>query len=161
MKTEKDYEELLKLLNKNRVKYCIVGAYAVAFHAIPRYTKDIDILIEPTKINATRILKALNEFGFGSLNLSEEDFTDDTQSIIQLGYEPVRIDIITSLSDMDFNEIWKTRIKGQYGTIKVNFIDLDNLIKSKEIAGRNKDKLDLETLIKKRETKRKPHKFHK
>jgi len=145
MKTEKDYEELLGLLNKNRVKYCIVGAYAVAFHAMPRYTKDIDILIEPTKVNARRILKALDEFGFGSLKLSERDFTEK-ESIIQLGYEPVRVDIITSIEKLDFEKIWKQRKKGQYGKIKVNFIDLENLIESKKISGRNRDKADLEIL---------------
>jgi len=145
MKTEKDYAELLGLLNKNRVRYCIVGSYAVAFHAKPRYTKDIDILVEPSHENARKILKALNEFGFGSLNLSEKDFTD-RENIIQLGYEPVRIDIITSISHLDFDEIWKNRIKGQYGKIKVNFIDLENLIKSKRISGRKQDKVDLEIL---------------
>lgn len=76
MKTQKDYEELLELLNKHKVKYCIVGSYAVAFYSRPRYTKDIDILIEPTPENAGKILKALNEFGFGSLKLSEKDFTE-------------------------------------------------------------------------------------
>jgi hypothetical protein len=149
MKTEKDYEELLGLLNKNRVKYCIVGAYAVAFYAMPRYTKDIDILIEPTRANARRILKTLNEFGFESLKLSEKDFTEKGQ-IIQLGYEPVRIDIITSISGLNFYEIWKGRRKGQYGKIKVNFIDLENLIKSKRISGRNRDKADLKILTTKK-----------
>ncbi len=86
MKTEKDYAELLELLNKNKVKYCIIGAYAVAFYAMLRYTKDIDILIEPTPGNARKILKAVNEFGFKSLNLSEKDFTGEEQ-IIQLGYD--------------------------------------------------------------------------
>lgn len=149
MKTEKDYAELLKLLNKNKVKYCIVGAYAVAFYAMPRYTKDIDILIEPTPENAKKILKALNEFGFGSLNLSEKDFTEKEQ-IVQLGYEPVRIDIITSISHLNFDEIWANRKKGLYGTVKVNFIDKENLIKSKKISGRNRDKADLDILEEKK-----------
>ena len=149
MKTEKDYEELLGLLNKNRVKYCIVGAYAVAFHSMPRYTKDIDILIERTPENAGRILKALNEFGFGSLHLSEKDFTEK-ERVIQLGYEPVRVDIITSISNLNFDEVWKNRKKGQYGRIKVNFIDLENLIKSKKISGRSRDKTDLEILEKRK-----------
>ncbi|MBN1444538.1 MAG: nucleotidyltransferase [Candidatus Omnitrophica bacterium] len=149
MKTEKDYAELLELLNKNKVKYCIIGAYAVAFYAMPRYTKDIDILIEPTPGNARKILKALNEFGFKSLNLSEKDFICEEQ-IIQLGYEPVRIDIITSISHLDFAEIWKNRKKGQYGKIKVNFIDLAHLIKSKKVSGRKQDKADLELLAPKK-----------
>ncbi|MGD8209531.1 MAG: hypothetical protein PVH37_10340 [Desulfobacterales bacterium] len=96
MKTEKDYEEFLELLNKHSVRYCVIGAFALAYHARPRYTKDIDILIEPTTDNAKRLLIALDEFGFGSLNLAVDDFTNPG-NIIQLGYEPVRIDIILIL----------------------------------------------------------------
>ena len=104
MKVEKDYEDLLRLFNKHNVKYCIVGAFAVAFYARPRYTKDMDILIEPSSENARNILNALEDFGFGSLPLSEEDLTEPGQ-IIQLGYEPVRIDIITSIEGMDLSLI--------------------------------------------------------
>ena len=75
MVTEKDYEEFLKLLNKHDVKYCIIGAFAMAFHAEPRYTKDIDILVQASTKNAEKILLALDEFGFGSLNLNAEDFS--------------------------------------------------------------------------------------
>jgi hypothetical protein len=95
MKVEKDYEELLKFFNERGVKYCIVGSFALAFYARPRYTKDMDILVEPTVENAGRIIASLNDFGFGSLALTENDFTEKGQ-IIQLGYEPVRVDIITS-----------------------------------------------------------------
>lgn len=88
----KRLEDLLGLLNKHNVKYCIIGSYALAFHARPRYTKDIDILVGNSIENAQKILDALNEFGFGSLQLTEEDFTEPGQ-IIQLGYEPVRVDL--------------------------------------------------------------------
>ena len=98
MKTEKDYEEFLELLNKHNVRYCVIDAFAVAFHARPRYTKDIDIFVEPTTDNAKKLLIALDEFGFGSLNLAVNDFTT-RGNIIQLGYEQVRIDIITSIKD--------------------------------------------------------------
>jgi len=74
MRVEKDYEEFLKLLNRHRIQYCIVGAYAVAFHARPRYTKDIDILIEVSKDNARKMIQALDEFGFGDLELTEKIF---------------------------------------------------------------------------------------
>ena len=97
MRIEKDYEELLGLLNKHKVKYCIVGAYAVAFHKKPRYTKDIDIFVEPSVENGKKIVDALNEFGFESLHLSENDFAEKGR-IIQLGYEPVRVDIITEIA---------------------------------------------------------------
>jgi hypothetical protein len=143
--TEKDYEEFLKLLNKHSVKYCIIGAFAMAFHAEPRYTKDIDILVQASTENAEQLLLALDEFGFGSLNLNAEDFSAGG-NIIQLGYEPVRIDIITSIQDLDFNEIWQNRVKGSYGRQTVNFIDRENLIKSKKISNRPQDKADLAKL---------------
>ena len=146
MKTEKDYEEFLELLNKHDVRYCIIGAFALAFHARPRYTKDIDVLIEATIENARRLLVALDEFGFGSLNLAVEDFSTKG-NIIQLGYEPVRIDIITSIEGLDFSDIWKNRVQGLYGRHTVNYIDRENLIRAKKISNRAQDQADLELLL--------------
>jgi len=146
MKVEKDYEELLKLLNKNKVKYCIVGAYAVAFHAKPRYTKDMDIFIEPSEENGKRILKALNEFGFKELDLKEEDFTQKG-IVIQLGYEPLRVDIVTSIEGCTFEEVWENKVEGHYGNEKVYFIGLNELIKNKKKSKRKQDKVDLEILL--------------
>ena len=96
MRVEKDFEELLKLFNQFKVKYCIIGAFAFAFYALPRYTKDLDILIEPTLKNGKKIVEALNKFGFGSLNLSINDFCHKGK-FIQLGYEPIRVDLITKI----------------------------------------------------------------
>lgn len=146
MKTEKDYEEFLKLLNKHDVQYCIVGAFALAFHVRPRYTKDMDILIEATAENAKRLLVALDEFGFESLNLTVEDFST-RGNIIQLGYEPVRIDIITSIKGLEFADIWQNRVQGPYGKQTVNYIDRHNLINSKKLSNRAQDKADLELLL--------------
>jgi hypothetical protein len=146
VKTEKDYEEFLELLNKHDIRYCIIGAFALAFHARPRYTKDMDILVEATTDNAKRLLAALREFGFGSLNLSVEDFSSKG-NIIQLGYEPVRIDIITSIKGLEFADIWESRIQGPYGKQTVNFIDRQNLIRSKKLSNRAQDKADLDLLI--------------
>lgn len=145
MKTEKDYEEFLALLNEYDVKYCIIGAFALAFHVEPRYTKDIDILIEASDENAEKVLHALREFGFGSLNLTPGDFSSPGR-IIQLGYEPVRIDIITSIRGLDFTDIWNNRIQGPYGNQTVNFIDRENLIKSKIISNRIQDQTDIARL---------------
>ena len=147
MWVEKDYEEFIKLLNKHRAKYCIIGSYAVAFHAKPRYTKDIDILIEATSQNWKKIKKALDEFGLKELNLSESDFSQKGK-IIQLGYEPVRIDILTSLEGFDFKDIWKKRAAGLYGRERTYFMGLDDLIKSKRLSQRAEDKIDLEVLRK-------------
>lgn len=145
MKTEKDYEEFLGLLNKHKVRYCIIGAFALAFHGRPRYTKDIDILIEASPDNSKKVMHALDEFGFGSLDLTAEDLAQEG-NIIQLGYEPVRIDIMTSIRGMDFSDIWRERVSGPYGQLTVNYIDRQNLIKLKEISGRIQDKADLELL---------------
>lgn len=147
MKPEKDYEEFIKLLNKNNVKYCIVGAYAIAFYAEPRYTKDIDIFIKPDEENSKKIIRALNEFGFKSLNLTKKDF-EKSGAIIQLGYEPVRIDILTFIDGCSFDEVWKNKKSGHYGNEKVYFAGLKELIKNKKASNRKQDKADLEILSK-------------
>lgn len=147
-KIEKDYEEFLRLLKKHDVRYCIVGAYAVAYHAIARYTKDIDIFVEPDGRNARRLLRALEEFGF--TGLSEEDFITPGV-IIQLGYEPVRIDIVTSIDGCTFEEVWENRVIGRYGNTEAYFIGLDELLKNKKASGRKQDEVDIDILIKKRD----------
>lgn len=145
-KVEKDYKELLKLFNKHKVKYCIVGAFAVAFYAVPRYTKDMDILVEPSRENGQRIIKALNEFGFNPSDLYADDFSKDGR-IIQLGYEPVRVDILTSIDGCIFKEIWGNKKKGQYGKEDVYFIGLEELIKNKRALKRKQDGADIEVLL--------------
>lgn len=149
MKVEKDYEELLELFNRYKVRYCIVGAYAVAFYERPRYTKDLDILVEPTLENAKRIIKALDAFGFGSLKLTEGDFTKKG-NIIQLGYEPVRVDLLTSIKGAPFKKIWETRQVGTYGRRRVFFIGKNELMRNKKLTGRRQDLADIEVLSKKR-----------
>jgi hypothetical protein len=100
----KDFKEFLELLNENNVKYLVLGGYAVAFHGHPRYPKDIDVWIELSPDNANNIMNALKEFGFGSLGLKTEDFLESDQ-IIQLGYPPNRIDILTTLKSLKFDPI--------------------------------------------------------
>ena len=153
MKVEKDYEEFLSLLNKHNVKYCIIGAFAVAFYAKPRYTKDIDILVEPSNDNAQKILKAIGEFGFGKLAISIEDLTQEG-NILQLGYEPLRIDLLNKLEGFHFQHIWKNRMTGVYGSEKVFIIGLDDLIKNKKMSDRPSDKIDIELLEKNRRDKK-------
>ncbi len=146
MKIEKDYEDLLRLLNKHKVKYSIIGSYAVAFYAKPRYTKDIDILVEPDITNSRRIIKALNEFGFQSLELEANDFAQPGK-IIQLGYEPVRVDIMTSIAGCNFEEVWDKKQVGVYGEEKVFFIGINELIKNKQNSNRKQDHVDLDILL--------------
>ncbi len=146
MKVEKDYEELLKSFNKYKVKYCIIGAYAIAFYAKPRYTKDLDILVEPSIENGKRIINALNEFGFKSIDLSERDFSQRGK-IIQLGYEPVRVDIITSVQGCSFKQVWENKAMGTYGKERVHFIGINELIKSKKTSDRKQDQVDVDILL--------------
>lgn len=145
MKTAKDYEDLLKLFNKHSVKYCIVGAFALAFHALPRYTKDMDLLVGTDLENGQKIVSALKVFGFGSLKLVPQDFVKQKQ-IIQLGFEPVRIDLLTSIEGCTFKEVWDHKKVGAYGKQKVFFIGLKELIKNKQAANRLQDQADLKVL---------------
>ncbi len=153
MKVEKDYEEFLSLLNKHSVKYCIIGAFAVAFYAKPRYTKDLDILIEPSIDTALKVQKALEEFGFGELAISIEDLTQEG-NILQLGYEPLRIDLLNKLPGFRFQDIWDNKVTGDYGSEKVFFINLDDLIKNIEFSDRPSDRIDIELLEKTRREKK-------
>ncbi len=144
---QEDFEDLLKLFNKHKVKYCIVGAFAVAFHAISRYTKDLDLYVEANFENGKRILKALQEFGFTITNLNPEEFAKEGL-IIQLGYEPVRIDVINKIDGCNFKEVWKEKRKGRLGFTSVHYIGIRQLIQNKRAAGRAQDKADLEILKK-------------
>jgi len=144
MRVEKDFEQFIALLNKREVQYVIVGAFAVSFHAQPRFTGDIDFFIGNSSANIQSLLQTLNDFGFKSLNLSEKDFDED--SIIQLGYEPNRIDLLTSISGVSFKEAYTNRVESKYGDETTYFISLDDLIANKKTSDRLKDKSDLELL---------------
>jgi len=145
MKVEKDFREFIALLNRHDVHYLIIGGFAYSFYAEPRYTKDIDILIEQSKKNAKKILDALKDFGFTDIGLTEKDFLESGQ-VIQLGVAPVRIDILTSIKGMDFQKFWKNRVAGRYGDIDVFFISKQDLIKCKRASGRKQDLADIEKL---------------
>jgi hypothetical protein len=140
-----DYKEFIQSLNDNQVRYLMVGGYAVALHGYPRFTKDMDIWIELAPKNAARMVKALDQFGFTSLKLKDADFLVEDQ-IIQLGYPPNRIDIITTLPGVEFRECYKKRLQIEIEGVNINFIDLDNLRKNKEATGRLQDLADLEKL---------------
>jgi hypothetical protein len=140
-----DFKEFIQLLNDNLVRYLVVGGYAVALHGYPRYTKDIDIWIEMDPANAARIIQALQQFGFGSLGLQEADFME-ADTIIQLGYPPRRIDLLTTLPGVDFNACFLAKVVADIDGVAVNFIDLENLKKNKRATGRSQDMADIENL---------------
>ena len=140
-----DFKEFIQSLNDNQVRYLIVGGYAVALHGYPRYTKDLDIWIELNPDNAAKLIKALDQFGFSSLGLRVEDFLEADQ-IVQLGYPPNRIDLITSMPGVDFEGCFTSRVKVMIDDVLINFIDLENLKKNKRAVGRLQDLADLENL---------------
>ncbi len=148
-KVEKDYEDLLRSFNKHKVKYCIVGAYALALYAVPRYTKDMDIFVEAAPENAKKILAALRDFGFSSLPLTERDFSKQGKTV-QLGREPVRVDLLTAIDGCTFDEVWRNRKRGSYGSVKTSFIGVKELIKNKRASGRKQDEADLWALNKRK-----------
>ncbi len=145
MEIAKDFEEFFASLNAHKVRYLIVGGYAFAIHARPRFTDDLDVLVDAKKENAQRILEALNDFGFGSVGLTVDDLTKD-DNVIQLGYSPLRIDILTSVSNVAFDDAWKRKVEGSFGEQKVFFISKQDLILSKTGTGRPRDEQDLKDL---------------
>lgn len=141
----RDFREFIESLNSNKVRYLIVGGYAVAIHGHPRYTKDLDVWLELSEENAERVLQALTDFGFGSLNFSKADFLCKGQ-VVQLGYPPSRIDLINSPDGVDFTECFAAKIEIEIEGIKISVIDLENLKKNKKASGRLQDLADLEKL---------------
>lgn len=141
----KDFREFIELLNSNKVKYLLVGGYAIAFHGHPRYTKDLDIWLEMSEENASNAIKALEDFGFGDLDVSKDDFLHKGM-VVQLGYPPNRIDLINSPDGVDFTECYGSRIEIDIDGVKISVIDLENLKKNKKASGRLQDLADLEKL---------------
>ena len=140
-----DFKELLASFNSHGVDYLVVGAYALAFHGAPRYTGDIDLLVRPDPENARAVLAALADFGFASLGLSESDFLTPDR-VVQLGVPPVRIDLLTSLTGVSWEEARAHRVAGHYGDIPVHFIGKTEYVRNKRATGRKKDAADLEAL---------------
>lgn len=145
MEVQQDFRDLLASFNANKVDYIIVGSYALAYHGAPRYTGDIDILVRSALDNAQRILHALNEFGFSSIGLTIDDFTNPDK-IVQLGVPPVRIDIITSLTGVSWEEAAAGRVEGKYGDVIVYYIGKNEFVSNKRAIGRKKDLADIEAL---------------
>lgn len=145
MEVQQDFRDLLALFNAQKVDYIIVGAHALAYHGAPRYTGDIDILVRPDSENAKCILLAFDKFGFGSLGLQVEDFAAPDK-VVQLGVAPVRIDIVTSLTGVSWNDAAAGRVAGTYGGLEVYYLGKREFILNKRALGRKKDIADLEAI---------------
>lgn len=145
MQLSKDLREFIELLNANGVEFLVVGGFAVAWHGHPRFTADIDFLIRPDPANAGLVVKTLRDFGFGSIGIAPDDLCEPDQ-ILQLGVKPNRIDLITSVAGLSFEEAWESRVKGTLDSLPVFFIGREALIRNKEAAGRPQDLADAHAL---------------
>lgn len=143
----KDFKEFIELLNEHKVQYLVVGGYAVNLHGYPRYTKDIDFWIWLKPENIQKLIQAIKGFGFGSLDLGESDFSS-TDNIIQLGYEPYRIDLLVDMEGVQFEPCFERRSVVELDNVQVSFIGLEDLIKAKTTVGRLQDLADAEQLAK-------------
>jgi hypothetical protein len=141
MNLSKDLREFVELLNSRKIKCLLVGGHAVAFHGYPRYTGDIDFLIDTSAENAVLLAAAVSDFGFAGLGLTESDFREP-EMVIQLGRAPNRIDLLTSVVGVSFEEAWKTRVETSLDGLPVCVISKDLLLQNKLAAGRPQDLAD-------------------
>ena len=144
---KKDIIDFIKLCNKHEIKYLVIGGYAVSIHGYPRSTKDIDVCIEMSDLNATKMVEVIKDFGFGSLKLNKEDFLKK-HFITQLGFPPLRIDILNDLDGVSFEEAWNNKKIVNIENVPVNFIGYNELIIVKQKAGRPQDIADVDKLKK-------------
>ena len=140
-----DFREFLRLLNAHQVEYLLIGGYAVAYHGYPRATAEMDIWIATHPRNAAQVVTALKEFGFDVPELSVELFQTENQ-IVRMGKPPVRIEIVTGISGVNFAECYAARVIHVLDGLEVSLISLHHLKLNKRAAGRYKDLDDLENL---------------
>jgi len=143
----RDFEELLESFNDAGVRYLIGGAHALALHARPRATKDLDLFVDPTKANARRLLVALGSFFGGSApSYVTEAAVLDPNTIIQLGVAPVRVDILSAFGTLTFREAWKYRHEAQFGSVPAHYLSREHLILEKLHFNRPQDRADVASL---------------
>lgn len=146
MKLHKDLRTFVELLVSAKVDFLVVGGHAVAFHGYPRFTGDIDLWIRPTPDNAQRVLAALTAFGFAGLGVTLDDLVRP-ESIVQLGRPPHRIDLLTSISGVNFDEAWASKASGRLDDQNVWYLGRDALVTNKRASNRPKDLADLHELL--------------
>lgn len=145
MKLNRDFRELLECFDAHEVRYLVVGGWALAAHGLPRFTKDLDLWVWPAADNARAVLAALEDFGFGDLGLEANDFLQPAH-VVQLGYPPNRVDLLTSPSGVKFDDCWGERLEVDLDGLTVPFIGLRGLRANKAASGRPQDLVDLASL---------------
>lgn len=145
---EKDFEDFVRLLNKHKVEYMVVGGYALALHGKPRHTGDLDIWIRISNENAAKLVKVINDFGMSSLGLQKEDFLE-VGYISQIGYPPLRIDILNNIDGVTYEEAVTNMLQMQLeDDLAINFIGLADFVKNKQASGRKQDVADIKEIKK-------------
>ena len=145
MRLSRDFRELLECFARHEVRFLIVGGWALAAHGHPRMTKDLDIWIWADSANAVAVIEALEDFGFGDLDLSAEDFLE-SDMVVQLGYPPNRVDLLTAPAGVVFESCWADRLDVTMGGLDVPFIGLEGLKQNKRSSGRPQDLVDIQIL---------------
>jgi len=140
-----DFLDLLRAFAAHNVRYLVVGAYALAVHGRPRATGDLDVWVDATPDNAPRVWAALRAFGAPLADVAEPDFA--TPGIVfQIGIPPARIDILTELSGLSFDEAWPSRLRSAFGPLETDFIGRDAFVRNKLATGRDQDRVDVQSL---------------
>ena len=147
MTLDRDFEDFVALLNKHAVEYMIVGGYALAFHGKPRHTGDLDIWIDMQDDNAQKMVNVIADFGMSSLGMTKTDFLQKG-GITQIGYPPLRIDILNEIDGVNFNEAYTNKLIIDVDGLLINYIGLNDLIKNKQVSGRHQDLSDVKELNK-------------
>jgi hypothetical protein len=145
MQLSPDFRELLECFDRHEVRYLVVGGWALAAHGVPRLTKDLDLWVWPDDRNADAVVRALEEFGFAELGLTRDDFISP-DVVVQLGYPPNRVDLITTPSGVDFEHCWADRLSLTLDGLEVPFIGLEGLKANKRASGRAQDVVDVQVL---------------
>jgi hypothetical protein len=145
VKLPRDWKDLIACLCDRQVRFLVVGGHALAVHGRPRATGDLDIFVEPTRANATRLAQALGDFGFPGLAAQAAQFAGPNR-MATLGREPLRIDIMSSISGVSFSDAWRGRVRAAVGRNEIGFLGLRHFVANKKASGRPKDLLDLALL---------------
>ena len=140
-----DFDEFFGLLLGHRVEFVVIGAYALAFHGAPRFTGDLDILVNPTESNGGRLLEAIRAFGFPSTPLTPGDVASGNR-LIEMGVPPVQIHVMSHIDGVTWDEVWQSRVFGELGANSVPFIGREAFLRNKHAAGRPKDLADIDAL---------------
>ena len=147
MATNPDFSDLLSALCAEGAEFIVVGAHAVMFHTAPRFTKDLDVWVRPSRDNAERVRRALAAFGAPVTDLSVEDLSTKG-TIFQIGVAPNRIDVLTSIDAVEFDEAYPRSVPATYGAVPMRVLSVDDLVANKRAVGRKQDEIDVENLQK-------------